>query len=162
MRSKLFEKAVRIILEHEGGYVNDPADPGGETKYGISKRAYPDLNIKTLSIEDAKAIYYRDYWLKIYGDKLFYENLSLEVFDMAVNAGTGTAVKILQSILNVDQDGIIGPLTLKSLKSNFNKRAVHFHYKWLRLYYYIKIARHNPTFSKFIYGWARRVESTQF
>ncbi len=57
-----FNKAVRIILAHEGGYVNHPADPGGETNMGISKRSYPDLDIKNLTVAMAKEIYFRDFW----------------------------------------------------------------------------------------------------
>ncbi|KWT77357.1 glycosyl hydrolase 108 family protein [Candidatus Magnetominusculus xianensis] len=57
-----YTAAVRFVLDAEGGYVNDPDDPGGETKYGISKRAYPSLDIKSLTIEDAKRLYRRDYW----------------------------------------------------------------------------------------------------
>ena len=59
-----FKDAVKIILKHEGGYVNDPVDPGGETNMGISKRAYPYLNIKELTKKDAEDIYFKDYWLK--------------------------------------------------------------------------------------------------
>jgi hypothetical protein len=62
--SEHFERAVAFVLRHEGGYVNDPRDPGGETKYGISKRAYPRLDIKGLTEADAKEIYRRDYWEK--------------------------------------------------------------------------------------------------
>jgi hypothetical protein len=85
-----FEQAYEFTKRWEGGYVNDPADPGGETKYGISKRAYPDLNIKDLGEEDAKAIYKRDYW-----DMLNCDNrplgLGVAVFDTAVNCGLARA-----------------------------------------------------------------------
>ena len=57
-----FDRAFRFLIGEEGGYVNDPADPGGETKFGISKRAYPQLDIKSLTLDQAKAIYRRDYW----------------------------------------------------------------------------------------------------
>ena len=60
--SSSFDLAIPIVLENEGGYVNDPADPGGETKYGISKRSYPALDIKNLTVEQATAIYLRDFW----------------------------------------------------------------------------------------------------
>ena len=65
-----FETVVHMVLEHEGGYVNHPSDPGGETKYGISKRAYPDVDIAELTKDDAADLYKRDYWDRIKGDDL--------------------------------------------------------------------------------------------
>ena len=60
-----FDDIIEIVLEHEGGYVNDPDDPGGETNFGIAKRSHPDVDIANLTKEDAKIIYYQDYWMKI-------------------------------------------------------------------------------------------------
>lgn len=85
-----FNMAMEFIFKWEGGYVNDPKDPGGETKYGISKRAYPGLNIKTLSIEDAKRIYKEDYWMASGADKLEWP-MCIVVMDTAVNMGVGRA-----------------------------------------------------------------------
>ena len=65
----MFKEAVKIILKHEGGYVNDKDDPGGETKFGISKKAFPYLNIKEITIQDAEDIYYEHYWKKAKGVK---------------------------------------------------------------------------------------------
>ena len=59
-----FLEIVYDTLDHEGGYVNDPTDPGGETNYGISKRAYPKIDIKALTKHEAVKIYYKDYWVK--------------------------------------------------------------------------------------------------
>lgn len=115
MPSPAFEKAVALILKHEGGYVNDPRDPGGETKYGISKRAYPNENIAALTVERAKELYHRDYWQAIRGDDLP-APLAVVVFDMAVNAGTGAAIKLLQRTLGVPDDGVLGPVTLAKAK----------------------------------------------
>lgn len=95
-----FDEAVAHILRFEGGYVNDPADPGGETKYGISKRAYPQLDIKNLTVEDAKAIYYRDYWLPAGCDSLPTAAAFL-VFDFAVNAGVERARRFWRDTQNV-------------------------------------------------------------
>ncbi len=67
-----WEKAISFVLKWEGGYSNDPYDSGGETKYGISKRSYPNLDIKNLTLEQAKEIYKRNYWDKIDGDNLPY------------------------------------------------------------------------------------------
>lgn len=109
-----FNKAVNVILMHEGGYVNDPKDPGGETKYGISKRAYPNEDIKFLTKERAKEIYYRDYWQKIRGDKLPYGS-ALILFDMAVNMGVKQTVLIAQGVSKSSKDGIFGDKTLASI-----------------------------------------------
>lgn len=85
-----FNAAFEIVVGIEAGYVNDPQDPGGETKYGISKRAYPELDIANLTIDQAKEIYRRDYWDRCACDTLSWER-ALCVFDCAVNQGQGTA-----------------------------------------------------------------------
>ena len=94
-----FDEIIEVTLHHEGGYVHDPKDLGGETNYGIAKRFYPDVDIKNLTESEAKDIYKKDYW-----DKNKVEELSEELrhifFDMCVNQGRGTAVKILQRACN--------------------------------------------------------------
>ena len=106
-----FDKCVQLVLDREGDYVNDPRDPSGETKYGISKRAYPDLDITNLTVDQAKAIYKRDYWDKAKCDELP-ESVALAVFDGAVNHGVMAYVASLQKALRVDAEGIIGPIKL--------------------------------------------------
>lgn len=111
-----FVAAVTLVLKHEGGYVNDPNDPGGETNYGISKRSYPNEDIRALTPTRAMALYHRDYWQAIRGDDLP-PALALVVFDMAVNAGVGAAIRQLQETLAVPVDGVIGPQTLAKAKA---------------------------------------------
>ena len=94
-----FERCVAFVLRHEGGYVNDPRDPGGETKYGISKRAYPMLNIKDLSIEDAKMIYLKDYWDRAGCGALDWP-MCLVHFDSCVNLGVGKAAALKTKAFN--------------------------------------------------------------
>lgn len=150
----MFEKAVTLILKHEAGYVNDPQDPGGETKFGISKKQYPTLDIKKLTIEDAKAIYYRDYWLKCRCDELTYP-IALLVFDTAVNLGVGTAIKLLQASCAVPTDGIFGPQTMhkvKAMEDTFLAMA----FCALRVEKYQSLS----TYKRFGYGWVRRVFET--
>lgn len=106
-----FDQAVLHILRHEGGYVNDPNDPGGETNFGISKRAYPDLNIAALTIDDAKRIYLRDYWNAASCEKLP-PSIRLLVLDAAVNQGVGTAIRMLQKTVGANPDGHVGKYTL--------------------------------------------------
>lgn len=109
---KAFDEAFDRLIGHEGGYVNHPADPGGETKFGISKRSYPDVNIRTLTVDGAKAIYRRDFWLPL-ADA--HPAIKFQVFDFAVNSGTQTAVRKLQSAIGVADDGIWGPVSAARL-----------------------------------------------
>ena len=112
---KIFEDCVEIILEHEGGYVNHPNVPGGETNFGISKRSYPQEDIKNLTKDKAIAIYYRYYWTPMNLELLSDPNLILHLFDFGVNSGTGTAIKILQRLVGATPDGGIGQLTIKAI-----------------------------------------------
>lgn len=105
-----FADCIKIILTEEGGLSVDARDPGGLTKYGISQRAYPHLDIHALTLDDAEAIYHRDYWAPIQGDE-FPAGIALLLFDAAVNQGPATAVKLLQTTLQVTADGIAGPNT---------------------------------------------------
>lgn len=114
-----FDHAVMVVLRHEGGYVDNPSDPGGATNFGISKRSYPDLDIANLTELDAKAIYRRDWW-----DRYGYENLppfiAVKVFDLSVNMGPGAAHRCLQRALHacglrhVTVDGHLGPQTFSA------------------------------------------------
>jgi lysozyme family protein len=110
-----FETVVHMVLEHEGGYVNHPSDPGGETKYGISKRAYPDVDIAELTKDDAADLYKRDYWDRIKGDDLPV-GVACVVMDYAVNSGISRASKALQSVCGIaNGDGVIGPASLNAV-----------------------------------------------
>ena len=91
-----FEKALKFVLKWEGGYSNDPRDPGGETKYGISKRSYPELDISKLTLKQAEEIYYQNYWLKTGCDELPYP-FNIVVFDTAVNMGRRRALEFLDA-----------------------------------------------------------------
>lgn len=105
-----FETAIERVLGHEAGYVNDPNDPGGETKWGISRRSYPHLNIKELTREGAKGIYHRDFWLRLRADKLS-DGVAYQLLDFAVNSGIETAIRYLQRALGVADDGHWGPVS---------------------------------------------------
>lgn len=106
-----FDRAVQIVLAKEGVLSNDANDPGGLTKYGISKTAYPNLDIANLTVDQAIAIYERDYWAKVRGDELPWI-FALPLFDSAVNQGVGAAVKFFQAALKVSVDGDFGPATM--------------------------------------------------
>ena len=105
-----FNEIIEKVLEHEGGYVNDPTDRGGETKYGITKKFYPDVDIKNLTLDQAKHIYHTDYWRPAKCDAVP-PKLRHIYFDMTVNFGKRGAVKDLQRAANaknknkIDVDG---------------------------------------------------------
>lgn len=105
-----FDTAFDKLLGHEGGYVNNPEDPGGETNWGISKRSYPHLDIKNLTRKEAKAIYKKDFWDKIHADELP-DGVAWQVFDFAVNSGVQTAIRYLQRAVGVADDGWWGPIS---------------------------------------------------
>lgn len=157
-----FERCIGIVLQHEGGYVDDPADPGGETKYGISKRAYPDLDIGSLTREQAKAIYRRDYWDRLTLDRMDTDPmLRGSVFDMAVNAGPARAVELLQRAANaflisqVVEDGRMGPVTRGAVEAIPGDRLLKA-YTGLRVGYYVGLARKRDQSKRFLGGWLAR------
>jgi len=113
-----FIGCVEQLLKDEGGYVNNPADPGGETRWGISQRSYPDLDIKSLTRDGAIAIYWRDWWAAPGFDRLP-PAIAAKLFNLSVNMGLDHAVKCLQRALRccghrVNEDGVLGELTIDS------------------------------------------------
>lgn len=99
------------ILSHEGGYVNDPDDPGGETNWGISKRSYPTVDIKNLTRQGALDIYLRDFWAPLKAEQL-YDGVAYQLADFAVNSGIQTAIRKYQRALGVADDGHFGKISL--------------------------------------------------
>lgn len=145
-----FADCLPLVVDHEGGYVNHPDDPGGETKFGISKRSYPQLDIARLTLEKAAAIYERDYWLKVQADR-FPAGVALLLFDGAVNQGAVTAVQLLQKALKVSPDGIAGPITRAEAIRQM-PTVIDF-YAAERARYYALL----PTIQTFGRGWYRRL-----
>lgn len=152
-----FDTAVKLILKHEGGYVNHPSDPGGETKFGISKRAYPDVDIANLTEECAAELYRKDYWDRIKGDELPYP-IALCVFDTAVNSGVSRASRWLQETCNATPDGIIGPNTIRNVLNAWESshNYVLATYMSKRLDFLKRLF----TWDTFGRGWERRVNET--
>lgn len=110
-----FLTAINRVLSHEGGYVNDKDDPGGETKWGISKRSYPSVSIKELTRNQAIAIYYRDFWLKTHCEELS-DGAGYQFMDSAVNSGISQSIRFMQRAVGVADDGIYGPVTLAAIR----------------------------------------------
>ena len=151
-----FDDIIEVVLHHEGGYVNDPKDPGGETNFGIAKRSHPDVDIKNLTKEGAKEIYYEDYWC---GNKVPHmpDDLKHIYFDMCVNFGQGGAVKVLQKAANaknknkIDVDGGIGPATLKAIQNLELERV-----RAYRVLRFANLVIKKPEQERFWFGWYRR------
>jgi lysozyme family protein len=148
-----FDNFIKVILRNEGGLANDPSDSGGLTKYGISKAAYPNVDIRNLTLDDAEAIYKRDYYDPCKIDQITDSKLALHVFDFAVNAGVGRAIKHLQQVAGVTPaDGLIGRITLARVNSGDYLNA----FVADRKAYYRKIAVGKN--AKFLPGWLHRVD----
>lgn len=154
-----FEQCLEIILHHEGGYVNHPKDPGGETNMGVTKRVYEEWggtkDMKDLTVEDVAPIYQENYWNRVRADQLP-AGLDLCVFDFAVNAGTGRSAKFLQGLVGTVVDGGIGPATLKAVEAfvaNEGLETTIEEFQKRRQDYYESLS----TFETFGRGWTRRV-----
>lgn len=156
-----FVRAVKIVLDHEGGYVNDPDDPGGETRWGISKRSYPDLDIANLTEEQACAIYYRDWWRRYKYDLIEDATVAAKVLDLSVNMGPSAAHKCLQRALHacgrrdVVIDGIIGPQTLAAVNAA-NPLMLLAALRAEAAAYYRSLVQNDPKRSKYLNGWLNR------
>jgi len=146
-----FDAAFDRLIGHEGGYVNHPSDPGGETKYGISRRSYPGEDIAGLTLERAKLIYARDFWGPA-GCDVVPDAAKFELFDMAVNSGVKAAVRNLQRAVGETDDGILGPRTLQAIQSMPAPRLVA-RFNGHRLAFMSSL----PTWPAFGRGWARRI-----
>lgn len=146
-----FDEAFERLLGNEGGLVNNPADPGGLTKWGISQRSYPDLDIRNLTEVDARAIYKRDYWDKLAADQ--YDGaLGFQLFDTAVNSGVRNAARMLQRAANVADDGVVGPMTIAAVKA-MSAPALLLRFNAERIEFYTS----NQNWLTFGKGWSNRV-----
>ena len=138
------------------GYVNDPKDRGGETKYGIAKKSHPGIDIKSLTWDSAKLIYYTQYWLPGKCDKMPGRLAALH-FDGSIHHGGGTSAKFIQRALGVTPDGSIGQLTLAAIAT---KDVIQLCNSVCdqREKYYRAIVANDPTQAKYLNGWLRRVK----
>lgn len=149
-------------LHQEGGYVNHPADRGGATKFGISTRSYPELDIKNLTVEEAIAIYRKDYWEPIWLDKIDEQAVAEEIFDTAVNMGTKRAIKIAQTALNylgchLKVDGIMGHNTLGFINGYSDTQALLKALNGVQFMNYLHLVEHHKDQAVFARGWLKRI-----
>lgn len=154
-----FEDALTALLKHEGGYVNHPADPGGMTNLGVTKRvweewkghAVDEAEMRALTPEKVGPLYKAKYWDMVHGDQLP-SGVDLCVFDCAVNSGVKRASKLLQRAVGVDDDGVIGRATLAAVE-DISAEEVIDRFCAERLSFLEAL----PTFATFGKGWSRRV-----
>ncbi|MCK5605403.1 hypothetical protein KAR91_26160 [Candidatus Pacearchaeota archaeon] len=166
MSNLIFDNAFLQTVGIEKGYVNDPDDPGGETKWGISARSYPDEDIPNLTKERAKFIYKRDYWDKLNLDGVKMAVIAEEIFDTSVNMGRGSASRIAQKAVNFIAgrsvlviDGKIGPVTLDYINRWIGEDGEAFYkalngFQFMRYY---EIIQGRPKSAKFAKGWMKRI-----
>jgi len=158
-----FPKALAAVLVHEGGYVNNPKDPGGITNLGCTKAVWEEhcghsvdeKAMRALTPADVAPLYKRKYWDKVQGDELP-SGIDYVVFDTAINSGPGRAVKLLQACVEVEVDGGIGPKTLAAVRA-FDSKQLVTDYSKRRLFFMMDIPVW-PTFGK---GWTRRVQEVE-
>ena len=162
MAAENYVTCLEMILHHEGGYVNHPKDPGGETNLGVTKRVYEDFggtkDMKDLVREDVEPIYKQNYWDRMKCDSVP-AGLDLCLFDFGVNAGTGRSAKYLQNMIGTTADGGIGPNTLKCLDEYIEENGLEStitEFQSRRQGYYESL----NTFETFGRGWTRRVDET--
>lgn len=158
-----FPNALKQVLVYEGGYVNNPNDPGGATNKGVTQGVYdtwrkangkPKQSVKFLTTQEIQAIYKNNYWDKIKGDQLA-DGVDLATFDLAVNSGVNRAIKMLQKVSGVTVDGIIGPATIAA--ANKDPVATTKALCDARLAFLQAL----PTWRFFGKGWSNRVASVK-
>lgn len=146
-----FYKAIERVLSHEGGYTAGEGDPGGETKWGISKRSYPNLSISELTRDDAIAIYYQDFWLPTHAEELS-DGAGYQLLDSAVNSGISQSLRFAQRALGVADDGYYGPHTLEAFRKTSETDFI-----MLFLAERLDFMRKLKRWSRFGSGWAGRI-----
>jgi len=147
-----FDIAIGPVLANEGGYVSNPNDPGGETKYGITKRQYPDLDIKNLSPDQAKEIYRRNYWQF---DSIQNQTIANKLLDMCVNMGVGSAIRLVQTAVQVAVDGRYGPQTEAAI-NNASADKILQALRFQSVIRYLDLIDKNPKLAEFKRGWLMR------
>ena len=161
--SKAFNLSFENVIGVEGGYTQDPEDTGNwtggrkgvgklnGTRYGVSTTSYPFVDIKSLTIEDAKTIYYNDFWTPIKGDSFPFA-IANALFDCAINSGCASAAKLLQKVLNVSSDGKIGKQTIAAAQDK-DQAELLIDFLTARAVFYARLAK----FELYGKGWMKRL-----
>jgi lysozyme family protein len=160
-----FENCLKLMLAHEGGYVNHPQDPGGMTNLGVTKRVWEEWvghevdekQMRALTPETVAPLYKRKYWDAVRADELV-DGVDYCVFDVAVNSGPGRAIKFLQSCIGTTPDGGFGPATLAAVKEAEKDPT-----RLIEMYCAkrLEFLQSLKTFETFGKGWSRRVQEVK-
>ena len=158
-----FEEALKAILKHEGGYVNHPRDPGGMTNLGVTKKVWEawvghpvgEKEMRELTPDTVAPMYKKKYWDAVKADELP-TGLDYLMFDFAINAGPGRAIKTMQKAIGTTPDGAIGPKTMAALKAADPTDLIAKFSMEKELFY-----KALPTFATFGKGWLRRVDEAK-
>ena len=169
-----FDKAFELTMKAEGGYINDPDDPGGETYKGIARTKNPkwpgwvDLDImktrpnfpdnleNNLDLQKkVKSLYEVAYWDKIQGDRIVDQDIAESIFDFAVNSGPRTSAKLAQIVIQTEPDGVIGPITLEKLNTD-DKRAFLALFTLAKIGRYVNLCDQRRENRKYFFGWIKR------
>jgi lysozyme family protein len=162
-----FNKSIPRLLYWEGGYTNDPIDPGGETNFGITQRAWAKFrasnktlpaSVKDLDLHHAKAFYLSNYWIPLACDVINSQPMADALFSFAVNQGQGRAVKRLQGILGVNQDGVMGPNTIEAINKQIGDELCNKFCDETKKYY-ANLIKKRPSLAKFENGWNNRADA---
>lgn len=146
-----FEDAIGVLLADEGGYVNNPADPGGETKFGISKRRYPNVDIRNFTEQQADDLYRRDYWRF---DGITSQPVATKIFDSFVVMGKA-AIRLAQEVVGATPDGAYGPHTEAAINA-MDPLLFLTRYRVFLAQHFQDIVTNNPAEGVFLKGWLKR------
>jgi len=169
-----FIKAFQLMIAHEGGYGNDPDDPGGETYKGVARKihskwdgwttidmlkrqpGFPGNLDKDAELQEAIADFYRvNFWDKVKGDEIVNQKVAESIFDFAVNAGVGTSASLAQLVIETKTDGVIGPQSVTTINV-FNTEHFLAAFTVAKIARYVSIVKKRPTSRKYFYGWVLR------
>lgn len=158
-----FKRAIDFSLGWEGGYVDDPEDPGGETNYGISKRAHPAENIKGLTVADASRIYEETYWARTGGllegpSEGSGGALAAALLDFGIHSGVSRAVAELQRFVGAEPDGVVGPRTKLAIRLKADELLAMALVE-RRSRYLERVLTAQPELRKYEKGWRARLDS---
>lgn len=167
----MFEQALTSVLGFEGGYSNDPHDPGGATNFGITQNVYdgyrsshslPKQSVREISNSEVSAIYRQNYWIEGGCDQIDLVDpfLALVHFDDCVNTGIGQAARILQRCVGAYPDGSIGPKSVAQIKDRVskNRQAVRVSYLAARMDFYLDLVLSRSVLRVFLPSWMRRIQ----
>lgn len=169
-----FESAFQHVIKNEGGYVNDPKDPGGETYKGVarnihskwlgwtlidmekSKKDFPKCLDSNLELSgEIKHFYKINYWDKVRADEITNQEVAFSIFDFGVNAGIATSATLAQKVIGAKTDGVIGQQSIESI-NNYDAEKFLSAFTIAKIARYINIVKKRPTSQKYFYGWVRR------